>query len=98
MCVDTRVAGSSCQILVFSVGDVCAVFRDVFFCQSEIDYVQFVTAFPAAHQEIVGFDVPVQEIARMHVLDSRNIRGNTLITSSPSEAARFLRRIYGCIN
>ena len=70
MGVDTGVSGSACQILVFAVGDVGAVFRKVLFGQSEVDYVQFVAALATAHQEVVWLYVSVQEISGMHVLHS----------------------------
>lgn len=66
--VDTGVPGSAREIFVFAVGDMGAVLRKVLFGQSEVDYVQLVTAFAPAHQEIVRLNVSVQEVPRVHVL------------------------------
>jgi len=40
--------------------------------KSEIDDVDLVSALAHAHEEIVGLDISVDEIAGMDVLDSRD--------------------------
>jgi hypothetical protein len=48
-----------------------------FFCQTEIDEVDLVTLGVEAHEEVVGFDVSVDEVLRMHVFDaSDHLVGN----------------------
>jgi hypothetical protein len=70
MGVDTGVSGSPCQVLVFPIRDVCAIFRKVLFGQSEIDNVQLVTALSSSHQEVIRFYISVEEISGMDILDS----------------------------
>ena len=44
-----------------------------FFCETEIDDVDLVTAFPNAHQEVIRFDITVDEITRVNILDTRDL-------------------------
>ena len=70
MGVDGGVAGSARQVLALAVGDVLAVPLDVALGQSEVDQEDLVGRFVEADAEVVGFDVPVDEVAVVHVLDS----------------------------
>jgi hypothetical protein len=70
MGIDASVSGRPSQIFVFTISDVGSIFRKVLFGQSEIDYIQLVTAFSSSHQEIIRFDISMQEISGMDVLNS----------------------------
>ena len=61
---------SSSEVFVFSVGDMlpCSVVP-VLLGQSEVDHEQLVAVAPNPHQEIVWFDVPMDEVLVVHVLD-----------------------------
>ena len=73
--VDGGVARSARQVLVLSVRDVKVRLRvPVLLGQAEIDDVDLVATLPNAHQEVVGLDVAVNEVARVDVLDPRNLK------------------------
>jgi len=43
-------------------------------CETKIDYVYVVLFFANADQEVIGLDVSVKEVARMHKLDSLQLK------------------------
>jgi hypothetical protein len=72
--VDGGVAGGAGEILVFAVGDVEVGFGvAVFFGETKVDDVDLVAAFADAHEEVVGFDVSVDEGFGMDVFDSGDL-------------------------
>ena len=83
MGVNTGISCGSGQILILSIGDMRPVFGEIFLGQSEIDDIQLMTAFAAAHQKIIGLNIPVQEVSAMNVLDS-NLKEVTSRASGPS--------------
>lgn len=42
---------------------------DVFFCKSEVDHEDFAHVVSFPDQEIVGFDIAMQNASRVYVLD-----------------------------
>ena len=64
---------SSSKVFVFSVGDMlpCPVVP-VLLGQTEVDHEQLVAVAPNPHQEIVWFDVPMDEVLVVDVLDPPN--------------------------
>jgi len=51
----------------------------VFFGEAKVDYVYLVAAFADAHEEVVGFDVAVDERLCMDVLDAGDLTKSTSI-------------------
>jgi hypothetical protein len=45
------------------------------FGETKVDDVDLVSALPYTHQEIVGLDVAVDKVARVDVLNSRDLTG-----------------------
>lgn len=41
--------------------------------ETEVDDVDLVPSFPDAHEEVVGLDIPVDKVARVDVLDTRDL-------------------------
>ena len=73
MRVDTGVPSRSCQVLVFAVWNVEMRLRvAVFLCKTEIDYIDLVAAFTNTHQEVVWFDITMDEGFGVDVLDARD--------------------------
>lgn len=70
MGVDTGVTGGTSEVLVLAVGDVGAVLGKVLLGQAEVHDVEFVAAFTAAHEEVVGLDVSMEEVSGVDILDS----------------------------
>ncbi len=59
------------QILVFPVRDVLSgAIVPVLLGQSEVDQKQFVAVSTDAHQEVVGLDVPMDEVLVVDVFDA----------------------------
>ena len=80
--VDGGVAGCTSEILVLTVGDVkVGLGVAELLSETEIDNVDLVATLADAHQEIVGLDVTVDEVARVDVFDAgdltRTIRNGT---------------------
>jgi len=70
MCVPRR----SGQVLVFPVRDVKMDFRvPELLRETEIDDVDLITTFADSHEEVVGLDVPANEVSRMDVLDTGDL-------------------------
>jgi len=73
MSIDGSITGSSSQILVLPVWNVEVSLRvTVLLGKSEIDDIDLVTALTNAHEEVVRFDITVDERFGMDVLNSGN--------------------------
>ena len=59
------------QVLVFPVRNVKIGFRVP--GKTEIDDIDLITTFADSHEEVVGLDVPVNEVLRMDVLDTGDL-------------------------
>ena len=71
VCVDAGVSGCSGQVLVLSVRDVLpGPVIAILLGQSEVDEEELVAVAADAHQEVVWFDVAVDEVLVVHVLDA----------------------------
>jgi len=71
--VDRSVPRRSSQVLVLPVRDVKVSLRVTeLLGQSEVDDVDLVATFADAHQEIVGLDVTMNEVARVDVFNARD--------------------------
>lgn len=71
MSIDRGVASSTGQIFVLSVGDMqVGLGISEFLGETEIDNVDLVASLPDSHQEVIWFDVSVDEVARMDVFDT----------------------------
>lgn len=76
MGVDGSVSSRAGQVLVLSVGDVKVRLRvAVLLSETKVDDVDLVASFADAHEEIVGLDIAVDEVARMDVLDAGDLCG-----------------------
>jgi len=74
MGVNRCVAGSSGEVLVLSVRNMEVCFRiPELLCKTEIYNVDLIATFSDAHQEVVGFDVAVDEVAGVDVFDSGDL-------------------------
>ena len=74
MSVNGCVAGSSGEVLVLSVRNVEVCFRiPEFLCKTEIYNVDLIATFSDAHQEVVGLDIAVDEVAGVDVFDSGDL-------------------------
>lgn len=71
MGIDTGITSGSCQVLVLPVGNVEMALRvTVLLGQSKVDHVHLVAALSDAHQEVIGFDIAVNEVLGMDVFDA----------------------------
>jgi len=71
MGVDTRIAGCSCQILTIAVRDVLSGFGVAeALGQTEVDDIYIVLLLADTDQEVVRFDVSVQEMTGVDELDA----------------------------
>ena len=69
---------SSCagEILVLAIRDMTAgPGVTEFLSQTEIDNMDLVATFADAHEEVVGFDVAVDVVAGVNVLDTNHLDG-----------------------
>lgn len=74
MGVDGGVAGSACEVLVLTVGDVLV--RSgiaVFLGQAKVNDVDQVALFAKSHQEVVGLHVSMDEVLGVDVLNSTDL-------------------------
>ena len=77
MRVYARVPGCSRQILAVAVGDVLPSLRvSEALGEAEVNHVDVMLLFPDSNEEIVRFDVPVQEVARVHELNPLQLPTN----------------------
>ena len=73
--VDGRVAGGTREVLVLSVRDVeMGLGVAVLLRETEIDDVDLVAPLTNAHEEVVGLDITMDEVARVDVLDTGDLR------------------------
>lgn len=69
MSVDGSIAGRASQILILSVNDVLAGSRvPELLGQPEVDEKELIAVAPDAHEEVVGFDISVDEALGVDVL------------------------------
>lgn len=74
--VDTHVSGSACQALVLAVWDVLACqWVNVLLGQTKVDDVHCVLIRHSkpAHQEVLGLDIPIDQMFAVDVLQSGNL-------------------------
>lgn len=72
--VDGRVASRTGQVLVLPVGNVeMGLGVTVLLGETEVDDVDLVATLTDTHQEVVGLDVTVDEVAGVDVLDARDL-------------------------
>jgi hypothetical protein len=73
--VDGGVTGSTGEVLVLSVGNVKVGLRvSVLLGKAEINDIDLVSTLADSHQKVVWLDVTVDEITRVNVLDTRDLR------------------------
>jgi hypothetical protein len=73
MSVDGSITSSTGQVLVLPVRDMeVGLWVTVFLGQSKIDNIDLVTTLSDAHEEVVGFDITVDEGLGVDVLDARD--------------------------
>ena len=70
MGVDGGVAGRPRQVLPLSVGDVPPVSLNVPLGQSKVDEKNLVGGLVESYAEVIGFDISMQEMSVMDVLNS----------------------------
>lgn len=70
MGVDGGVASGSCEVLALPVGNMLAVPLNVAFCKAKIKKEDFIGRFIVPDAEVIRFDVTVDEVTIVHVLDS----------------------------
>ena len=74
MSVDGGVTSGTSQVLVLSVGNVkVGLWVPVLLGKTEVDDINLISTLADSHQKVVGFDVTVDEVAGMNVLDTRNL-------------------------
>ena len=79
MCVDGGVASGAGQILAVAVGDVLSCLRvPEPLGQPEINHIHIVLLLSDTYKEVVWLDIPVQEVPRMHKLNSLQLSKKTL--------------------
>ena len=75
MSVDAGVAGCASQVLVLPVRDVeVRLGVAVLLRETEVDDVNLVAALADTHQEVVGLDVTVDEVAGVDVLNTGDLQ------------------------
>lgn len=80
--VDGGIAGSTSQVLVFPVGDMLVgAGITVFLGQAEVNDVDQVAFLPQAHEEVIRFHIPVDEVLGVDVLDAADL-GETAASHS----------------
>src|SRR5689334_6030145 len=73
MRVDRCITSGASQVLVLAVWNVqMSLGVTVLLCKTEIDDVDLVSALANPHQEVVGLDITVDEIAGMDILNARD--------------------------
>lgn len=73
MSVDTGITSRTGQVLVLTIGDVeMGLGVTVFLGQTEIDDIDLIASLANTHQEVVGFDVTMDEGLGMDVFDPGN--------------------------
>ena len=81
MSVDASISGRAGQVLVLPVGDVkVSLGVAVLLGETEVDDVDLVAALANTHQEVVGFDITVDEVAGVDVLNTGNLQAAIINT------------------
>ena len=97
MCVERSVTGRTSQILTLTEGNVLVLTVLVALSQTEINDINVVLcAFGSADQEVVRFDIPMDNPFFMHFLNALNlnqilINGGLLPFNERYEAPSFIR-------
>ena len=74
MSVDAGVSSGTGQVLVLSVRNVkMRLGISILLGESEIDDVDLVSSLADPHQEVVRFDISVNEVSGVNVFDSGNL-------------------------
>ena len=77
MSVDGSVASGTRQILVLPVGNVQVSLRvTVLLGETEVDDIDLIATLADAHQEIVGLDITVDEVAGVDIFDAGDLRAS----------------------
>lgn len=72
--VDGSVTSSTSQVLVLSVRNMEVGLRIAeFLCQTEINDIDLVTPLSDTHQEVIGFDISVDEVAGVDIFNAGNL-------------------------
>lgn len=80
MSINAGIAGRSCQIFIFPIGDVLVgTSVAIFLGQSKVYYVHEVASLAEAHEKVVGFYVTMNEVFRMNVLNTSNLKSELII-------------------
>lgn len=96
MRVDTRVPRSSSQVLVLAVRDVeVRLGVTVLLGESKVDDIDLVAPLADTHEEVVGLDVAVDEVARVDVLDSRDLHPRTAVSAHVSTSRMHTYELVG---
>lgn len=75
MGVDRCVTSGTRKVLVLSVRDVqVGLGVTVLFGETKVNHVDLVAALADTHEEVVGLDVTVNEVAGVNVLDARDLK------------------------
>jgi hypothetical protein len=79
MHVDGCVTSCACQVLVLPVRDVeMGPGILVLLGKTEIDDIDLIASSSDAHQNVIGLDVPVDEVARMYILNARDLKSDVV--------------------
>ena len=74
MGVDGGVASGTCQVLVLAVRDVeMSLWVTEFLRETKIDNIDLIASLANTHEEVVGLDVTMDEIARVDIFDTRDL-------------------------
>jgi hypothetical protein len=74
MCVHGSVSSCSSEVLVLSVWNVEVGFRITeLLSKTEVDDIDLITTTANTHDEIIGLDIAVDEVARVDVFDARDL-------------------------
>jgi len=74
MSVDRSVTSGTSQVLVLTVRNVkVSLWVSVLLRQTEIDHVDLVPTLADTHEEVVGFDIAMDEVSGVNVFDSRDL-------------------------
>lgn len=74
MSVNGSVSSSAGEVLVLSIRYVLqSPAVSVFLSQTEVYYIDQITFFTQSHEEIIRFDVPVNEVTPVYVFYTTNL-------------------------
>lgn len=72
--IDAGITGRSRQVLILAVRDVQLGSRIAIpFGETKVNYVHQISPLSQTHQEVVRFDVPVDEVARVDEFDPTDL-------------------------